>query len=121
MGDQRQDCTSRILHVQPVTYHKPPFLVLGDPSRNVEVWAPNEHRLGLKPILCRVWAPKGQQPIALGYHRYRWLYVTAFVQPISGETVWSISNGVSKPFFAALLALFAQGRGAVYVKVNLIP
>src|SRR3954466_5489347 len=35
------------------------------------------------------------------------LYVTAFVQPISGETFWSISNGVSKPFFAALLALLA--------------
>ena len=24
---------------------------------------------------------KGQRPIALGHHRYKWLYVTAFVQP----------------------------------------
>src|SRR3954453_8550561 len=40
------------------------------------------------------------------------LYVTAFVQPISGEVVWYISNGVSKPFFAALLALFAREAGA---------
>jgi transposase len=40
------------------------------------------------------------------------LYVTAFVQPISGETFWYISNGVSKPFFAALLALFAREAGA---------
>src|SRR3954454_23664767 len=40
------------------------------------------------------------------------LYVTAFGQPISGETFWSISNGVSKPFFAALLALFAREAGA---------
>src|SRR3954462_2558238 len=31
---------------------------------------------------------------------------------ISGETFWSISNGVSKPFFAALLALFAREAGA---------
>ena len=38
--------------------------------------------------------------------------MTAFVQPISGETVWSVSNGVSKPFFAALLALFAREAGA---------
>jgi hypothetical protein len=66
----------------------------------------------LKPILRRVWAPKGQRPIALGHHRYKWLYVTAFVQPISGETFWYISNGVSKPFFAALLALFAREAGA---------
>jgi transposase len=59
-----------------------------------------------------VWAPIGQRPIALGHHRYKWLYVTAFVQPISGETFWYISNGISKPFFAALLALFAREAGA---------
>ena len=59
-----------------------------------------------------MWAPKGERPIALGHHRYKWLYVTAFVQPISGETFWYISNGVSKPFFAALLALFAREAGA---------
>jgi transposase len=66
----------------------------------------------LKPILRRVWAPKGQRPIALGHHRYKWLYVTAFVQPISGEVFWYVSNGISKPFFAALLALFAREAGA---------
>src|SRR3954467_3684433 len=82
------------------------------PDKPIEVWATDEHRIGLKPILRRVWAPKGQQPIALGHHRYKWLYVTAFVQPISGETFWYISNGVSKPFFAALLALFAREAGA---------
>ena len=64
----------------------------------------DEHRIGLKPILRRVWAPKGQRPIALGHHRYKWLYLTAFVPPTSGEVFWYVSNGVSKPFFAALLA-----------------
>ena len=82
------------------------------PDKPVEVWATDEHRIGLKPILRRVWAPKGQRPIALGHHRYKWLYVTAFVQPISGEVFWYVSNGVSKPFFAALLALFAREAGA---------
>ena len=82
------------------------------PDTPVEVWAIDEHRIGLKPIIRRVWAPKGQRPIALGHHRYKWLYVTAFVQPISGETFWYISNGISKPFFAALLALFAREAGA---------
>ena len=38
--------------------------------------------------------------------------MTAVVQPISGETFWSVSNGISKPFFAALLALFAREAGA---------
>ena len=82
------------------------------PDTPVEVWATDEHRIGLKPIIRRVWAPKGQRPIALGHHRYKWLYVTAFVPPTSGETFWYISNGVSKPFFAALLALFAREAGA---------
>src|SRR5215203_3855525 len=36
------------------------------------------------------------------------LYVTAFTQPLSGETVWYVSTGVSKAFFAALLAAFAE-------------
>jgi transposase len=82
------------------------------PDTPIEVWATDEHRIGLKPILRRVWAPQGERPIALGHHRYKGLYVTAFVQPTSGETVWYVSNGVSKPFFAALLALFAREAGA---------
>jgi hypothetical protein len=41
--------------------------------------------------------PVGQPPIALGHHRYQWLQVIAFVQPTSGETVWYLSTGLSKP------------------------
>jgi transposase len=82
------------------------------PDRPVEVWAEDEHRLGLKPIRRRVWAPVGQRPIALGHHRYQWLQVVAFVQPTSGETVWYLCGGLSKPFFEALLASFARKTGA---------
>jgi transposase len=59
-----------------------------------------------------VWAPIGERPTALGHHRYEWLHVTAFVQPTSGDAVWFLSNGLSKPFFAALLAAFARAVGA---------
>ena len=69
------------------------------PDKPVEVWATDEHHIGLKPIIRRVWAPKGQRPVALGHHHYKGLSGTAFVQPISGETFWYISNGISKPFF----------------------
>ena len=72
----------------------------------------DEHRLGLKPVLRSVWAPKGQRPTALGHHRFEWLYVTAFVGPATGETIWYLSNGVSKPLFAGLLAAFATAVGA---------
>ena len=85
---------------------------MAHPERAVEVWATDEHRIGLKPIRRRVWAPVGQRPIALGHHRFLWLYVTAFVQPTSGETFWYLCNGVSKPMFEALLAAFARESGA---------
>jgi hypothetical protein len=65
----------------------------------------------LKPIHRRVWAPIGERPIALGHHRYEWLYVTAFVAPTSGETVWFLSNGIDKPFFGKLLEAFARDTG----------
>ena len=82
------------------------------PDATVEIWAMDEHRIGLKPITRGVWAPKGERPIALGHHRYEWLYVWGFVEPASGETVWSISNGVSKKLFEAVLADFARSAGA---------
>jgi hypothetical protein len=76
------------------------------------VFATDEHRLGLKPVARRVWAPVGARPVALGHHRFEWLYVTAFVSPATGETVWYLSNGVSKPFFEELLTAFAKRVGA---------
>src|SRR3954470_2472962 len=91
------------------------------PGKTVEVFATDEHRIGLKPILRRVWAPRGERPRAPGHHRFEWLYVIAFVQPTSGEVFWYLANGVSKPFFEALLALFAReagaGRGRIVVLV----
>jgi len=38
--------------------------------------------------------------------------VTAFVSPATGEVFWYVSNGVSKPFFEALLRLFAEEAAA---------
>jgi hypothetical protein len=59
-------------------------------------------------VTRRVWAPIGERPTARGHHRFDWLYVTAFVSPASGETFWHVHDGVSKPFFAALLESFAR-------------
>lgn len=82
------------------------------PGRPVTLFCTDEHRIGLKPIIRRVWAPRGQRPTALGHHRYEWLYVTAFVAPATGESHWYVGNGVSKPLFEGLLALFAREAGA---------
>ena len=83
-----------------------------EPGRPVEVWAFDEHRLGLKPVLRRQWAPKGQRPIAVGRHRYEWLYLYGFVHPSTGEVVWFVCNTVDAVLLGAVLAAFAAAVGA---------
>jgi transposase len=78
----------------------------------VELWASDEHRIGLKPILHRVWAFPGARPVAPVEHRYQWRYLTAFVHPASGRTVWFLVSEVSTELFAAVLAAFARSAGA---------
>ncbi|MCC0065702.1 MAG: IS630 family transposase [Rhodovulum sp.] len=82
------------------------------PGATVETFATDEHRIGLKPILRRVWAPRGERPIARGHHRFEWFYVTAFVSPATGESFWYLGTGVSKELFEGTLALFAREAGA---------
>jgi len=82
------------------------------PGATVEIWAMDEHRIGLKPIVRGVWAPVGERPIALGHHRFEWLYVTGFVEPATGQTVWNVANAVCKEMFELILADFAKAVGA---------
>ena len=56
------------------------------PGEVMETLATDEHRIGLKPILRRVWAPRGARPVAVGHHRRERLYVTVFVSPKTGES-----------------------------------
>ena len=67
-----------------------------------------------------MWAPIGERPIAHGHHRFDWLYVTAFVSPVTGETFWYVSNGVSKEFFEALLETFAWEAEAGLSRIILL-
>jgi transposase len=82
------------------------------PGRRVEIWAFDEHRIGLKPILRRVWARRGEQPIAVVCHRYQWLYLHAFVHPQTGATLWFLMPTVRTDIFSQVLAAFAQAVGA---------
>ena len=78
----------------------------------LEVWSLDEHRVGLKPIIRRVWAPRGQRPAAPGHHRYQWLYLYGFVRPASGEVVWFVANAIDAAMLGALLEAFAREIGA---------
>ena len=83
-----------------------------NPEREVEVWAFDEHRLGLKPVLRRQWAPRGQRPVAVGRHRYEWLYLYGFVHPATGKAVWFVCSTVDAELLGAVLAAFAEEVGA---------
>ena len=87
-------------------------VVTAFPQAQVELWAVDEHRIGLKPILRRVWAPKGHRPIAPVQHRYEWRYLVGFVHPASGRTLFHLATSVSIPLFEAELAAFARQTGA---------
>jgi transposase len=78
----------------------------------VELWAVDEHRIGLKPLLRRVWAPIGQRPVTPVRHRFAWRYVVGFVHPASGRTIFHLATSVSIPLFEAELEAFAQAVGA---------
>jgi transposase len=52
------------------------------------------------------------RPVAVGHHRYEWLYVIAFVSPATGESFWYIATTIDKELFEDALALFAREAGA---------
>ena len=83
-----------------------------NPEREVEVWAFDEHRLGLRPVLRRQWAPRGQRPVAVGRHRYEWLCLYGFVHPATGKVVWFVCSTVDAELLSAVLAAFAEEVGA---------
>jgi transposase len=82
------------------------------PHASVELWAVDEHRIGLKPLLRKVWTLPGQRPSAPVEHRYAWRYLVGFVHPASGRTVWHLASTVNIPLFEVELAAFARQVGA---------
>jgi transposase len=81
------------------------------PGAAVEAWAVDEHRLGLLPVVRRVWAPKGRRPLASVRRRYEWLYVYGFVRPRTGGTWWCLLPTVSVEAMNLALAAFARDEG----------
>src|SRR3954451_9551219 len=55
---------------------------------------------------------RGQRPLALGHHRFQWLYVFGFVRPATGAVVWFLADAVNTAMFSEILAAFAREVGA---------
>lgn len=82
------------------------------PDSELELWAQDEHRVGLKPILRRVWSRVGERPVARVRPRYEWVWVYGFVRPNTGDTEWLLLPRVNKELFTLALEHFARSVGA---------
>jgi transposase len=82
------------------------------PQATVELWAVDEHRIGLKPVVRKAWSLDGVRPLAPVQHRFEWRYLVGFVHPASGRTVFHLASTVNLPLFEVELAAFARAVGA---------
>ena len=74
----------------------------------IEVWAQDEARLGLKPIVRRMWALRGQRPHSDSRSRYQWLYAYGFVQPSTGRHFSLLLPKVNTELMGQALEEFGQ-------------
>ncbi len=81
------------------------------PNAEIDLWFFDEHRIGLKPILRKVWAKIGSRPIAVVKHSYEWLYVYGFVKPKTGETLWYLIPRVNTLWLNLVYQSFAKDAG----------
>ena len=72
----------------------------------------DEHRLGLKPITGKQWAPHSKRPVVRVQHRYEWLYLSAFACPESGTSQYWLVPEVNVSAFQLVLNAFARSAGA---------
>lgn len=81
------------------------------PAHTVALWTEDEHRLGLLPVVRRVWALRGQRPGAPVARRYQWSYVYGCVRPDTGQSWWGLLPTVSLAAMTVALAAFARDEG----------
>ena len=58
------------------------------PDADVQVWAMDEHPLGLKPVIRKVWVCEGEHFNAVVKWQFKWLWLYGFVCPQSREIYW---------------------------------
>lgn len=81
------------------------------PAHVVALWTEDEHRLGLLPVVRRVWARQGQRPLAPVSRHFQWTYVYGFVRPQTGQSWWCLLPTVSLTAMSLALAAFARDEG----------
>lgn len=94
---------------------------LENPDATVEIWAEDEHRLGLHPVTRRIWVEAGEVALAKVNWKQEWLWLYAFVQPQTGETYWWLLPYVNTELFERVLEDFAEHFGVGKEKQVIVP
>ena len=82
------------------------------PTAKIELWCEDEHRLGLKPIVRKVWSPVGERPVVKVHQRYEWTYLYAFAPSQQrGGTLADPPHPLSGGVLFSFGALRQGGRG----------
>jgi hypothetical protein len=93
------------------------------PDREIELWCEDEARLGLKPVVRRVWALAGNRPTSNGRHKFESVFVYGFAHPRSGRSRFLILPKANAECMGRALADFAgwadpEGRKVLVVIVD---
>ncbi len=78
------------------------------PEATLELWGQDEHRIGLKCLVRRMWGRRGSRIRTVVHLRYQWSYLYGFVQPQSGATSWLLLPTVNTEVCFLALAAFAK-------------
>lgn len=68
----------------------------------------DEHRIGLKPILRRMWGRRGERLVAKILPGYEWLYIYAFACPETGESRFWICSHLTKEMYSDVICHFRK-------------
>lgn len=88
-----------------------------------ELWCEDEARLGLKPVVRRVWALTGNRPTSNGRHQFESVFVYGYAHPKSGRGRFLILPKANAECMAQALSDFAgwadpDGRKVLVVVVD---
>lgn len=81
------------------------------PDADVEVWAQDEQRVGLKPVLRQAWFPWYEPAVVPMRWRFEWFWLYGFVCPQTGHTYWWLMPRVNTETFSHVLQDFARHFG----------
>ena len=82
------------------------------PQDAVETWCSDEARFGLQALVRRVWAPRGERPVAHVAPDYEWLWLYAAAHPASGENFWLSLARLETEMVQLFLDEFAKAPAA---------